>query len=1061
MGKFDRHYDVRDTITGILFSDLVGPVEKDEVIGELPSQYYTMGKIYPMQFSQDDAQEGDTSRSTILENETDAYDASVSMSNEREPSSFGITCTLKAGVTSFRLTGSYAVYLPMHWEDAVKLNPNLQKPDPKKKREQLCWQREEKKFDELADIADGAVFSRELHTKFFLQVYTNYVFEDGRRVITAVLVNQEVCPKEDKEKVNEHMVLQPVIRISGCDGQKIFTSVEQNVHLTKDEELLELEMLYRDSVCYAQGHGCSVTWDMAEKEPDYIETSFMPQYDLRQMKPGVPDDPELQKVFGMKWLAEAKKKEVIGGLRDYMNRYGIWIDERKKDAEKLEKNRDAALKNMKKCGDALQTIMKTIDRMEAEAEGGHVFRAFRLANEAMFLQRCATLKKDHKDEKDFSIDPDSISWYPFQLAFILQEMISFIEPEGEERKLADLLWFPTGGGKTEAYLGISAFVIFLRRLKNPADDGVTVMMRYTLRLLTTQQFERASALICACEKLRKRENIGGTPITAGLWVGDDAVPNHLKDASSNLDKVKNGQRITTKNPCQVKVCPWCGAEIKAADYEIDPLTTRMIISCPNEDCDFHGGDGLPLHLVDDCIYTHLPTFLVGTIDKFAQIPLSDNPASIFGIKQGKNPPELIIQDELHLISGPLGTITGAYEAAIGKICGRKGVPAKVVASTATIRNADNQIRSIFGRDHTQFPPQGINTDDSFFAVVSDRDEKPTRRYIGVLGVGTTATTTLIRINAALLFASRYMALQGIEDHVVDSYWTMTEYFNSLRELGGAATQILDDVQSRFAFLANTKFKQKYPGVDGTKKYVHNTELTSRMDNDRLTDVIQKELKWTYPKPDALDYVLASNMISVGVDVGRLGIMTVAGQPKTNAEYIQATSRVGRSNPGLVITTYNAARSRDRSHYEQFMKYHSSMYRYVEATSVTPFSDRARERVLPALFVSLVRYLVPGMIENEAAVKFRKNNPEIRQICQYILDYVETVDPAERATVEEELGILADSWEEQAHGALKYKSYKKDEKSLLKKDTEELLFSAMNSMRSIERQSGIYLPGGGN
>ena len=1060
MGKFDRYYQVRDTITDILFSDLVGPVEKEEVIGEYPSQYYTMGKIYPVQISQIDSLDGDNSRSTLLENETDTYDASVSMSNEKEPSSFGVTCTLKEGVTAVRLTGSYAVYQPIHWEDAVKLNSRLTRPDPKKKKEQLCWKRVEKTFDETADIGENAVFSIELFPKFCLQVYTNYVFEDGRRVITAVMVNQEVCPKEDKDRVNEHMVLQPVIRITGCGGQKIFTSVEQNVHLTRDQELLELEMLYRDSICYAQGHGCSVTWDMTEKEPDYIETSFLPVYDLKLMKPGEIRDLALKQVFSMRWLATADRKEVVKGLQDYMDLYKSWIKEKREIAKEfIGEIRESALRNMDKCEAALKTISKTIDCLEKESEDGAVYSAFRLANQAMYDQRCATLNREHRDEDDFSIDPDSIRWYPFQLAFILQEMISFIEPDGDERKLADLLWFPTGGGKTEAYLGIAAFVIFLRRLRNPDDDGVTVIMRYTLRLLTTQQFERVSTLICACELLRRKRGIGGKPITAGLWVGDDAIPNSLDDAAKYLEEVKQNPSIAKGNPCQVKVCPWCGADITAYNYNVEKASSRMFIHCPSDMCEFHDGFGLPIHLIDDSIYVHLPTFLVGTIDKFAQIPLSEKPASIFGIRDSKNPPELIIQDELHLISGPLGTITGAYEAAIGKICGRKGVPVKVVASTATIRNAESQIRSIFGTDYTQFPPQGIDTKNSFFAEEADRNDRPTRRYVGVLGVGTTATTTLIRINAALLFASRYMALQGIEDKVVDSFWTMTEYFNSLRELGGASTQILDDVQSRFSFLANTKFAQKYAGVDGTKKYDHKTELTSRMDSDTLTQVIQKDLKQGYPKVSALDYVLASNMISVGVDVGRLGVMTVAGQPKTNAEYIQATSRVGRSNPGLVITAYNAARSRDRSHYEQFMKYHSSMYRYVEATSVTPFSDRARDRVLPALFVSLVRYLIPGMLPNEAAVKFRKSNPEVQKIRNYILEYVDIVDPDEKGSVEAHLDRLADFWEREAQGTLVYKSYKQGQKSLLQKDTQELLFSAMNSMRSIERQSGIYLPGG--
>ena len=217
----------------------------------------------------------------------------------------------------------------------------------------------------------------------------------------------------------------------------------------------------------------------------------------------------------------------------------------------------------------------------------------------------------------------------------------------------------------------------------------------------------------------------------------------------------------------------------------------------------------------------------------------------------------------------------------------------------------------------------------------------------------------------------------------------------MRELGGASTQILDDVQSRLDYLAKTKFVSVYPGVDTSKGYTYTEELTSRMSNSEITEIIQVKLKRGYTKDnhaDVFDYLLASNMISVGVDVGRLGAMVVAGQPKTNAEYIQATSRVGRDNPGLVIAVYNASRSRDRSHYEQFLKYHSALYRYVEATSLTPFSDRARDRGLHALYVSLCRYLIENLRGNSQAINYRSDNPEIQKVEKIIIDYVRRVDP---------------------------------------------------------------------
>lgn len=301
---------------------------------------------------------------------------------------------------------------------------------------------------------------------------------------------------------------------------------------------------------------------------------------------------------------------------------------------------------------------------------------------------------------------------------------------------------------------------------------------------------------------------------------------------------------------------------------------------------------------------------------------------------------------------------------------------------------------------------------------------------------------------------------GYEDRVVDNFWTITGYFNSLRELGGASTQILDDVQSRFNYLANTKFATMEPKVDTSENYDYIVELTSRMNNSEITNVIQKRLKRGYKNGkhnDVYDFVLASNMISVGVDVSRLGIMVVAGQPKTNAEYIQATSRVGRQNPGLVITVYNASRSRDRSHYEQFLKYHSALYRYVEATSLTPFADRARDRGLHALYVSLCRYLVPGLLKNDCAINYNPDNSDVKKIKNIICDYVEKVDPNELDAVISEIKEIEDNWDIAATGSLVYRSFK-SEKKLLKNDSDNDRFRMMNSMRNVDAQAGIYLLG---
>lgn len=563
--------------------------------------------------------------------------------------------------------------------------------------------------------------------------------------------------------------------------------------------------------------------------------------------------------------------------------------------------------------------------------------------------------------------------------------------------------------------------------------------------------------------MEKKYALPGSEISIGLWVGNKLTPGTIEVADTTLAKLHNNGNVDQDeaDPCQIKICPWCGKRIYPKNYSINAAKTRMNIKCTNGECVFSKEESLPIHLIDEEIYGIRPTFIVATVDKFAQITLQDKPAALFSVDKQCLPPELIIQDELHLISGPLGTMTGIYEAAITKICERDGVPVKVVASTATIRNADKQIRALYGRKFAQFPPQGTCADDSFFAVKSTPEERPARLYMGVMGVGATFTTTLIRVYAAWLFASRYLIDKGYSDKAIDNFWTLTGYFNSIRELGGAQTQVVDDIQSRYQYLKDKKFADFNPKFTGNNKYEYSEELTSRMTNDQISDIIQTRLKVPYTSEKGedvpFDFILASNMISVGVDVGRLGTMVVAGQPKTNAEYIQATSRVGRDNPGLVFMIYNASRSRDRSHYEQFLRYHAALYRYVEATSLTPFSDRARDRGLHALFVTLCRYMCPELLENENASRFDPSLPEVKEVEDIIFKYVQIVDKRELDNVIKEVKFIEMKWAEEAQGELWY--HRKKKRSLLKEDIEEDdRFRCMNSMRSVEKQSGLYLLG---
>jgi hypothetical protein len=1055
--KFEQYYKAREIIKDIVRKDLFGPVLEDEVIIELPAQYYAMGKLYPKEQEQDIL---DMARSTGIDSDLESYDASLASTNIRNPSSMGITCTLKKDVSNINVSVDFGMYESMNFQEVQEKEINVERWSKDIKEDTMFWSRRSFSFNHNFELGD--LQEVELLPAIILRGYVHKICRDGERIFTLVLINGRETGN-DRTVINANMIFQPHIRISSANEEKkIFTSTIRQVEIKEDFELLEMDMLYSQYKCYGQGHGCSVNWgnegEKETEEPEFVESSFIPEYNLKQMKAVQIDD---LPVLSMEYIISIDASKVITELSYFVKKYKLWIDDEKIKVVTVEDRlRECAEEHIDNCHFAYNRIKNAVKVLEDSLNSDRiVWNAFVYANEAMLMQRVQTLKKQNK-----KVNSKEIKWYPFQLAFFLQELTSMAVPTSDDRKLVDLLWFPTGGGKTEAYLGIAAFTIFFRRMKyGETGEGVSIIMRYTLRLLTIQQFERASMLICACELLRKKYNISEKAIEIGLWVGNELTPKNIDDAEKSLRKLRVGAKLSADeaDPCQIKICPWCGTEFTVENYSTDKANSKMNIQCHNNDCKCHDMEGLPIRLLDQEIYERTPAFLVATVDKFAQITLKSEPAAIFGVGSSCNPPDLIIQDELHLISGPLGTMTGIYEAAITRVCEKNNIPVKIVASTATIRNAENQIRALYGRNFTQFPPQGVSIDNSFFAVKSEDTDRPARLYLGYMGVGTTFTTTLIRIYSSWLFASRYLIDLGFDENVIDNFWTLTGYFNSLRELGGTRTQVVDDIQSRYQHLKDRKFAHLIPKFTGKNNYEFSEELTSRMGNDKISDIIQKGLKKPYTKlnsEDVYDFILASNMISVGVDVGRLGTMAVAGQPKTNAEYIQATSRVGRDNPGLVFMVYNSSRSRDRSHYEQFLRYHSALYRYVEATSLTPFSDRARDRGLQALFVTLCRYLIDNLRENSSAGNFNKDNKEIVMIERIIKEYVVKVDESELDDVLEELRDIEEAWHDKTGGELYYK--KKNKNELLKPDTDEYSrFRTMNSMRSVEQQSGIYLLGG--
>lgn len=847
--------------------------------------------------------------------------------------------------------------------------------------------------------------------------------------VTVMLVNE----LEEAKAQPYHCIFQPKIEISTDMNEFRFieNSPNANINLMDDEER-SLELLYRHKKNYGTGLGTSVDWNIDSVGRGSIWNDFFPIAEIPPMSFALPENEILSDdELSMKYLSDlgdADKESRLKSVENLINLYRSWVDDLEIASKTIDpRYESAATKNIAECKRAYQRMYVGIETLKSNENAYH---AFLLANRAMFMQRTHIMVQNEMfrenadrypgDEEisdwltglDYQAANDSdCKWRPFQIAFLIMDISSIVNDASDERSLVDLIWFPTGGGKTEAYLGLTAFTIFYRKLTHHGEDaGTAVIMRYTLRLLAAQQFTRAATLICACEYIRqdcaqRRHKyppypLGKNPITIGLWIGGSHTPNNNvgnNSAKYHLDKLTNVSSYyyvrsekERHNKFQVLKCPWCGTKMVKDDKNKKLIGNwgyamsgqHFYMFCPHEDCNFT--KRLPIQIIDEELYQKPPTLLFGTVDKFAMLPWDGRIGSFFGVGMLNRCPELIIQDELHLISGALGTMVGLYETAIDEICSQKGVAPKIVASTATIRRAKEQCSVLYNREVVQFPAPGLDAEDSFFAKESSVDYENGvfgRKYIGIMPSGKTKAMTEIRMMAALLQKAETLELS---DSVKDKLWTLTVYFNSLKDLGKARTLVDDDVKDFIVRTANRMFTSR-------RLIVGADELTSRVSTTELNETLDKLEKIEYSKENkeakryASNVLLATNMISVGIDVARLNVMLMVGQPKLTSEYIQASSRVGRSYPGIVFIQYDATKSRDRSHYERFRSYHESFYRFVEPTGATPFSKPARERALHAILVSMLRHRV-SMNEDADAINFDKDYyaKDIREIEDFII-----------------------------------------------------------------------------
>lgn len=868
-----------------------------------------------------------------------------------------------------------------------------------------------------------------------LEVFPRFNQSDNAWLLTVVLRNTTaMC---GAGHAHERVLYQSYFEVTATQGNIQKYPESQRPFDQLDAEEQSLALLYRESATWGIGHGCAAGWDTEpDKAPGCVYADVFPAVELPSMTPDVSDADGNRLQLSMRELA-ALSDDGTGpawqALEGLASEYDAWIQRKRGEiASSVESHYvPGATRHLDACSKCLDRINAGIDLLRRKDE---VRMAFRLANLAMLLQQIATkqlktrplewntafrlVRPQGSHRSPWEIyeagdENDTLgSWRAFQIAFLLMSLEGVRDGESADREIVDLIWFPTGGGKTEAYLAVMAFYMFHERLIMPADgneplrDGTNVLMRYTLRMLTTQQFQRAASLICAMEFLRRHPDrhgiaptIPGRRFSLGLWIGGDGSPNKIDGAKTELNEYRRGD--VDGNPMILTECPWCRAQIGRFDGgrphgfrqdQWNEVRTRGITDVPGEGPRLHCTDAsctygqeqppywLPIEVIDERIYRFPPSLVIGTADKLAIVAYRPAAGALFGrsVSGGQSqqqafPPGMIVQDELHLISGPLGTVYALYEGIFERLCsydvGGKSIKPKLIASTATIRGADDQVKALYARTKTSlFPAPGLLMGDSFFGTYARDDSgrlRDGRLYLGILASNyNSVQTTQVRSFAAALFRP-----YSFDPDRRDAWWTLLAFYNSLRELGGAKTMFDSDIRSRLKFV----FNREGFGRKDRRNLRIVEELTSRLSQSEIVGMMDR-LSAPYtdePESSVIDACLASNIIEVGVDIDRLSLMGVIGQPKTTATYIQVTGRVGRKwweRAGLILMLYSPAKSRDRSHFEQFHGYHRRLYERVEPTSATPFALSAIQRALPGALITWARQQSDASVYNYAAYK---------------------------------------------------------------------------------------------
>lgn len=1095
---------------------------KEEVYYGRPERQYNSGLLYPLEVAMKEVYLDDASgeinpeddgeadiENNLKEEDTEETQENVPISaNVYLPSSMGLTVAVNPEENDLDVIFRCGFYQEKLLNDVIQQGGSTNWNFRKSLRRQIKIGLEEGNFQKLLTLEDlSGVEIKHLSLRIDGLVRVIRLSDENKsiKLVTITATNMTSISNQKEIRETENILFQCQLDLLGVNyGFQPYPNASSlNANISDEDK--KFDLLYASEKNYGFGQNCSTEWIEKNEKVDEIWTTFLPEYEIKTMTPDISLKGKKIEISHASLASAQNAQELIAILEPMVIGYENW----RKDIGKInvkEYYKKIFQANLDEIDISLNRMKRGMEILQSNPQA---FKTFRLTNLAMLMQMTNGKEIRHISSEDgrtvfdrerenifeslsfTSLDSLSVNlgnelrkslsdspfrfykWRAFQIAFLLMTIESIVDKKSSDRELVDLIWFPTGGGKTEAYLSVAAFSILYRRIVNPTDTGTDVIMRYTLRLLTADQFQRSARLLCSLDYIRKQfpQIFGENEISLGMWVGASNTPNQNDQAKTRLNHIIKG----TKPHFPIASCPWCGAELKVLNgaYHGFKLNKGELLGyCPDNTCIFH--EGLPIYFVDEQMYSRAPTFLIGTIDKFVQLTWNSRGRSFFGLNnEGQrivSPPNLIIQDELHLISGPLGTLTGIYECLIEELCTdwRKetyGIKPKIICATATIKAFDEQIRALFGRKNSKlFPPSGVDINDNFFSTI-EKDERgenmPGRKYVGVHPFTQGRLQTEVQVTGSLL-----EQVGNLPENERDPFWTILSFYNTINDIGKALTLSEQDIpyhMKQFYDVRNIdSSKRRFLNQSGVK------ELTSRLDSDKVAFAISDmKIKYNPINNESLDLVLASNIIEVGVDIDRLSLMTINGQPKTTAQYIQVSGRVGRrtwERPGLVITEYNPTNSNDKSHFEHFNEYHQKLYSQVEESSVTPFSHYAIERGLPAVIIGYLRqaFTINGLGDAPDSDLLEANLSEIVGFIKRIIQRAEFVDSTEIEFLKKKANEIIKVLRNKSYESWEYKNGKKSKDGFMVRMTEdtgdvaENVFPMIFSMRSVDAQSKLVV-----